>query len=336
VLSVFVWAIALAIFAALCPTALLAQELKLTFATVAPPNSRVAQGFFHPWAQRINEAGKGVVRLDVKDGFSLANLENVYNRVLDDVIQVGWALQSAIGGKFVRSAVAGLPFTAYDSEAGSVALWRLYKSNLIEAEYQDIVPLALIVFPQSGVHLGRPLDSPENITGLRLAVLGKVQSEAISRLGAVPLSLPATDLYESIQRGLAAGAVASWTTFDPFRLGEVTRYHVVTRLGTSTGMLFMAKKKFNALPPDVRKILQENSGEGPSRQFGSFLDSEAVRISDEVKASPRNIVVPLNAQLAEEWQNKVAPVANDWVSAIPNGPEIRERFNAFQKEAATK
>jgi TRAP-type C4-dicarboxylate transport system substrate-binding protein len=80
VLSIFVRAIALAIFAALYATALLAQELKLTFATVAPPNSRVAQGFFHPWAQRINEAGKGVVRLDVKDGFSLANLENVYNR----------------------------------------------------------------------------------------------------------------------------------------------------------------------------------------------------------------------------------------------------------------
>jgi TRAP-type C4-dicarboxylate transport system substrate-binding protein len=313
----------------------LAQELRLTFATLAPPSSRVAQGFFHPWAQRINEAGKGIVRLEVKDGFTLANLENVYNRVLDDVVQVGWGLQSAIGGKFERSAIAGLPFTADDSERASVALWRLYKSSLIEAEYQDIVPLALVVFPQSGLHLARAPAAPDNIAGLKLAALGKVQGDAIGHLGAVPLSLPATDLYEGIQRGLADGAVASWTTFDPFRLGEVTRYHVVTRLGTSTGMLFMARKKFEALPAEVRRILQENSGESSSRQFGGYLDADAARVMNQVKASEKNTVVVLSDEITAQWRDKVAPVGNDWVNALPNGPVLRAAFEALLKEART-
>ena len=134
-----------------------ADELKLTFATLAPPNSRVAQMAFHPWADRINAAGKGVVQLDTRDGFAIANLDNVYSRVMDDVVQVGWALQGAIGGKFVRSAIAGLPFVSEDCETASVALWRLYRSGALDTEYADIVPLTLIVFPQSGVHLVQPV-----------------------------------------------------------------------------------------------------------------------------------------------------------------------------------
>jgi TRAP-type transport system periplasmic protein len=323
-----------AIAAALaCASVVQAQELKLTFATLAPSNSRVAQSFFHPWAQRINEAGKGIVRLEVKDGFTLANLENVYNRVLDDVVQIGWGLQSAIGGKFVGSAIAGLPFTSDDSRTASVALWQLYKTNLLAAEYQDIVPLGLVVFPQSGLHLSRTLSSPQDVAGLKLAALGKVQGDAVGRLGAVPLSLPATDLYEGIQRGLADGAVASWTTFDPFRLGEVTRYHVITRLGTSTGMLFMAKKKFEALPTDVRKILQENSGEGSSREFGTYLDADAARVADQVRASGKNTIVTPTDELTALWRDKVAPVGNEWVAALPNGQQIRETYNTLLIEA---
>jgi TRAP-type transport system periplasmic protein len=304
------------------------EELKLTFATIAPPNSRVTQSFFHPWAQRINDVGKGLVRVDVKDGFAWANLENSYNRVLDDVIQIGWGLQSAIGGKFPRSAVAGLPFATDDCENASVALWRLYKSGLIDEEYNDIVPLALVVFPQSGLHLGRPLDAQLDLAGLKLAVLGKIQGDAIARLGATPLSLPATELYEALQRGLANGVVASWTTFDPFRLGEVTNYHVETRLGTSTGMLFMAKKKFDTLPAEVRKIIQDNSGESSSRQFGAYLDDEVIRISDQVKASEsKNKLVSPSDALVAKWQAMVEQASEDWLKNVPNGKQIRVSYD---------
>jgi TRAP-type transport system periplasmic protein len=299
------------------------EELKLTFATIAPPNSRVAQSFFHPWAERINEAGKGILRLDVKDGFAWANLENSYSRVLDDVIQIGWGLQSAIGGKFPRSAVAGLPFMTDDCENASVALWRLYKSGLIDDEYSDIVPLALVVFPQSGLHLGRPLDAQLDLAGLKLAVLGKIQGDAIARLGATPLSLPATELYEALQRGLANGVVASWTTFDPFRLGEVTSYHVETRLGTSTGMLFMSKKKFDTLSPEARKVIQDNSAEGSSRQFGGYLDSEVTRISNQIKASEQNKLVRPTDALAAKWQALAEQASEDWLKSVPNGKQVR-------------
>src|SRR5580692_9632476 len=110
-----------------------ADETKLIFVSLVPQDSRVAQTVFHPWADRVNAAGAGVVHLDIRDGLTLANLDNVYTRVMDDVIQVGFAQQSIIGGKFIRSAIAGLPFVSEDAESSSVAFWRLYKSGALGA-----------------------------------------------------------------------------------------------------------------------------------------------------------------------------------------------------------
>src|SRR4051812_48907361 len=80
-----------------------AQETSLVFATVNPPNAHLSVNILVPWAQKVNEAGKGVVKLDIRDGLTLANLGNAYDRVLSDVIQVAWTIHGAVGGKFRKS-----------------------------------------------------------------------------------------------------------------------------------------------------------------------------------------------------------------------------------------
>jgi TRAP-type C4-dicarboxylate transport system substrate-binding protein len=42
-------------------------------------------------------------------------------------------------------------------------------------------------------------------------------------------------------------------------------------------MIFMAKKKWDALPVAARKILAANAGEAESRHFGAFWDMRATR-----------------------------------------------------------
>jgi TRAP-type transport system periplasmic protein len=329
------WFCGIALGLTFVATTAMADEVKLTFATLAPPDSRVAQMAFHPWADRINAAGKGIVQLDTRDGFAIANLDNVYSRVMDDVVQVGWALQGAIGGKFIRSAIAGLPFVSEDCESSSVAFWRLYQSGALGPEYAEIVPLMLVVFPQSGIHLVHPVASLADLHGLKLIALGKVQADAVTTLGGAPLSIGITDMYTALQRGTADGAVASWTTFDPFRLGDVTRYHLETRLGTSTGMIFMAKKKFDALPSAAQKMLRDNSGEAASRAFGAYLDGDAARVRDNVKAGGQTVAAP-DAAHETQWREKLDPVDASYINSVPNGPAILASYRQRLAAAKTK
>jgi hypothetical protein len=83
-----------------CLSAAAAEETTLIFATTNPPTAHLNARVLHPWAARINEAGKGVVKLDVRDGPQLVNSRNHYSRVVDDVVQVSWGSPNNVAGKF--------------------------------------------------------------------------------------------------------------------------------------------------------------------------------------------------------------------------------------------
>ena len=312
-----------------CAAGLAQAEETLIFATDGPPDTHVIVSVFHPWADHINEVGKGVLHLDVRDGMSIVNPTNFYNRVLDDVVQIAWGGTANLSGAFKLTEFTALPFQAEKSVDASVAFWRLYKSGLLDAEFKEIVPLMMTVYPQAAVHLTEPPKSIDTLNGLRLKMASKTASQFVALLGGSPSSLPLPDLYSGLQRGTVDGTVISWTAFQPYRLDEVTSYHYETALGASAGMVFMAKRRYDALSPAARKILDDNSGEAMSRTLGAGWDEEAEAARAKAKADPKQQVVTPTAEQTETWKQIVAPVTADWVKNTPGGDKVLEAFHTY-------
>jgi TRAP-type transport system periplasmic protein len=320
----------LAALLALAATPVLSQEINLVFATTNAPNAHLNVRVHHPWAERINQQGKGLVRIDVRDGPTMANHLNYYQRVMDDVVQIAWGLPLYVAGKFVLTNVTGLPFLVDKAEDASVALWRLHQSGLLDAEYNEIVPLHMISFPQVGVHLAKPPRNLDSLAGLKLGVGNKTGGDILTRLGGAPISVPLTDYYEAIQRGTIDGSMSQWTQFQPFKLAEVTTYHVDTTLGSAAGMVFMSKKKWQTLPEPVRKLLMDNSGEKQSRLFGAFWDAVNEEGRAMVRArGARHTIVNLSPEQQTKWRQAVQPVTDEWAKTTPNGDKV---LDAFQRE----
>ena len=306
-----------------------AQEINLVFATTNTPNAHLNARVLHPWAERINQQGKGVVRIDVRDGPTIANHLNYYQRVMDDVVQMAWGLPVYVAGKFVLTNVTTLPFLVDKAEDASVALWRLHQAGMLDSEYNDVVPLYLIAFPQVGVHLAKAPRTIDSLAGLKLAVGNKAGADILTRLGGTPISLPLTDYYEGIQRGTVDGSMSQWTQFQPFKLGEVTNYHIDTQLGSAAGMVFMSKKKWQSLPEPVRKLLMENSGEKQARLFGAFWDNVNEEGRAMMRGKPGHTIVNLSAEHQAKWRQAVQPVTDTWATGTPGGEKV---LDAFQSE----
>src|SRR5690348_2153037 len=166
-----------------------ADEVTLLFGTSTPPGTHISLRVFHPWAERINEQGKGVVKIDVRDGMEIANPGNFYTRVRDDVIQIDWGSHNSVPGTFPLSGFSNMPFQTERSETSSVAFWRLIKAGYFDAEYRDIVPLFVQIYPQSQIHLAKPPKSPHDIGVLRLMVVAKTNADVATRPGSSPISL---------------------------------------------------------------------------------------------------------------------------------------------------
>lgn len=326
-----IWAGATAALAigALAPQAS-AQE-RLVFSSLSPGGSTNSI-FYNQWADRINETGRGSVKVVVRDGTSIANFINVYDRVQNDVIQIGWALTSLLGNQFPLTEVTTLPFIVEDNAACSVALWRLYKSGLLDKEFAATIPLDFNCFTVNYVHWAKPPKTVDTLSGAKFRVSGKVGGQVIQLLGGTPISLRGGEMYEGLQRGTIDGVQTSWAAFPPYKLWEVTGYHLEAPLGTSPGMHFMSKKKFYSLSKQVRDAVMAHSGEARSREMGIYIAAEANKGRDKVIEGGQKIV-SLTAEQRANWKKRTAPVVEEWANGRANGHKAIEMFTALYDDA---
>lgn len=305
----------LAVLATGCQAAV-ADEVHLIMTTISLPNTPISQQTYHEWADRINAEGKGIVDIDVRDGMTLANSANFYDRLLADVMQISFGSLNYLAGKFRLSQVMALPFVFDTSEQESDVFWRLYKSGLLNSEFDQIVPLFFQAFPQQSLHLVKAPAAPlRDLTGLKIIASGQIGTSVVSSLGATPLSIPLSDTYEALERGTADGLNFPMAALPDFKLDEVTHYHIAAPLGGGPGGVWMAKAKYESLPPAARKILDENSGEAQSRRAGRILDRAQSDVRKRLEAAPGQRVVTLTQDQLDQWRTEVAPVVAAWVAS---------------------
>jgi len=315
--------------AVLLPSAGHADPITLKFTTLNPPQSFLVAKYMRPWAERIAAESKGLVKIEEFDGFVLATNLNAYDRVMSDVIQITWANQNYSQGQFPGTDVVSLPLTARTSEEASVALWRLYADGILAKEYANLHPFLLIGVPQQGIQTRtKRVATLADVQGLRLIAGSKINTEAVSAVGAAPISINVGEMYEALERGTVDGCVMPYTAFDPFKLAEVTHYHLEAPFGSAAAMVFMSKKKWDSLPAAVQKVFDDNSGEAASRAFAKVWDAEQQRERDALMHSPDHTITALTPDQLKPWAERLEGVQAAWIKNTPNGAAVAKAFEA--------
>jgi TRAP-type C4-dicarboxylate transport system substrate-binding protein len=256
------------------------------------------------------------------------------DRVGNDVTQIGWMLHGVVAGKYPLTETASLPFLTDDAAVGSVSLWRLYKSGILDSEYADTVPLYFGFVGVNTLHFAKPLKTADDLHGLKIRALGKPQSQTIAVFGGAALSLPPQDMYDGLHRGVIDGVLTPWGAFAPYKLLEVTTYHLELVLGGSTSMHFMMKKKFEGLPEAGKKALMNNGQEAESRRFGAYLDNQGAEQRKLAEAQPnQHKIVTLPPDRVAMWRQKVSEaVYPEWIKDHPGSDKIVEAYKKVYAE----
>jgi TRAP-type C4-dicarboxylate transport system substrate-binding protein len=152
----------------------------------------------------------------------------------------------------------------------------------------------------------------------------------IQRLGGTPVSLNPQDIYEAVQRGTVDGAMISWSSFGPYKLQEVTKYHVEMQLGTTTSFIFMSRKKYEGLSAAARKAIDDNSGEAQSRTFGKFLDNQAATMRSPLTSTHQ--IVTLTGDQRARWSERIAPVVDEWAKGRNGGDKALQSFRTIYED----
>jgi len=308
---------ALALAAVLAAPAAVAQDT-LVFAAGTPPQGPIHETLVE-WVAAINADGAGVIEIDFREGFTMANPQNFYDRVKDGVVDISWGTLTAIGGRFPLSSVVELPYLTGDAETASAAFWRMTEADMMNDEWRDIVPLMTLVFPQSGIHLRAPIDSLDSLNGQQVIAGTQTNAAVVTALGGVPQSIGLAESYEAIQRGTVDGRLLPWSAFPPFRLAEITNFHIEAPIGTVVGAIFISRDVWDGLSEQSREVIMRHSGEAFSRATGVRVDRMHNGVRTGIVNNPAHTVVSLSPEQDAMWRERLAPISDNWIAQTAGG-----------------
>ena len=314
------WNWGIALFAAVSSGAF-AQEVTLKISHFFPPTSNAHANILVPWTQRIEAASKGRIKFQIFPSMQLGGAPNqLFDQAKDGVADIVWTLPGYTPGRFPKSEVFELPLMVQSGEQASRATWEYSQKHLID-EFKGVKLLSVHTHDAGLLHtVKKPIRTLEDLRGEKLRAPNRVANKMLIALGASPVSLPFTALQEGLSKGILDGLFITWEALPSTKINEVVKFHTEMPQGspalyTSVIVIAMNEAKYNALPADLRAILDKNSGMELGALIGQTWDQSAIA-ARQAEMSSGDTIITLDPKEYARWQEAGQRVTREWVGEM--------------------
>lgn len=313
--------------------AALAEAPTLKFGTTAPPGSHIAK-WFDAWVEDVNKVAPDAVKVKVYHN-TLGNTRTIYDSIKNRIADFGWFNPGYYPGQFHKIDVTAMPGVILKAEYGSVALWRMYDKGAFGDEFNLVRPIGFHAYPPGSLHTNFPVTDMASLKGKKFGMSSRIDGEILQALGATPISVGLFDFYQSLQNRVVDGVVSQWTAFQPFKLQEVTKYHVDFALGSAAALIAFNNDAWKELSADAQKAIMSKSGETMSRGLGKFWDGVSDEAMNEALKTPGHQLVKLSPEEKAKWYKAIEPAFDEWRKTTQGSDEVTKALHA-QYDAAEK
>lgn len=278
------------------------------------------------FVNEIKEATNGQLDITVHANGSLIRPSEIKNAVRSRQVETGEFLISALANENPIFAVDAIPFLAV-SHDDSEKLYEITKPYLEEIlGRQNMKLLYSVAWPPQGMYTDRPINSIEDLKGLRMRAYSP-QTERLAQLsGAVPTQIEAADIPQAFSTGRVNAMITSASTgVNSSAWDFLTHYYDVAAF-LPKNVVVVNQRTFDALDEATQQIILEAAAKAEQRgwelsredrvkQTQALADNglEVSTGSDELRAALREI----GQKMAQEWSQE----------AGQSGVEIIEAFN---------
>lgn len=294
------------------------QSVTLKFHTFMSPKSGVWLDMHKPWMEKIEKESGGRIKFEAYPAMQLGGTPvQLYDQVKDGVVDVIWTLPGNTAGRFPRIEVFELPFMMSNAEATSKAFWEYVQTEAPD-EFKDTQVIALQVHGPGVIHtVDKPIKSVDDLRGLKIRAPTRQVTKLMANLGAIPVGMPLPGIPDALSKGTIEGCVIPWEVVPAVKVNELTKFHAEFdpaggSLYTTTFVMAMNKAKYNSLAPDLKKIIDNNSGMATSAWMGKVQQGNDV--PGRKSASDRgNTIYTVSADQAQNFRRKSRTVEIEWV-----------------------
>ncbi|MBN9407906.1 MAG: TRAP transporter substrate-binding protein [Burkholderiales bacterium] len=317
----------------------LAQStVTLKFHTFMAPQSQVWLDMHKPWMDKVEKESNGRIKFEAYPAMQLGGTPvQLYDQAKDGVVDVVWTLPGNTAGRFPRIEVFELPFMMTNAEATSKAYWE-YVQTVAKDEFKDTHVLALQVHGPGVIHTAdKPVRSVADMRGLKLRAPTRQVTKLLGSLGATPVGMPLPGIPDALSKGTINGCVIPWEVVPSVKVNELTKFHAEFDpkggcLYTTTFVMAMNKAKYESLPPDLKKIIDNNSGMATSAWLGKTQQGNDP--NGRKSASDRgNTIFTVGETEAQEFRRRSRAIEVEWMQDMDkrgfDGKKLMETARAL-------
>jgi len=307
-------------------------QIKLTYANFPPaPTFPCVQ--MERWKAEVEKRTGGKVAVQTFPGSTLLNPKNMFEGVISGTADIGCLAMSYQPGRFPISEAIDQPVGFSSAKAASLALYDLIE-KYNPKEFEQVKIITLFTCPPANIMTIKPVKSLKDLKGLELRVAG-TQADIIKNLGGIPVAMPQSDTPEALQKGTVKGHVSSMEVLKDFNYAAYTANATITNLWVVTFAVVMNKDKWNSLPADVKKVIDDMRKE-QALWTGDYVDGHVLESLKWSKEKYNLQIHELPATEKAEVSKLIKPLIDGYVKRVKDqglpGDQIMKDVYALQEK----
>jgi TRAP-type C4-dicarboxylate transport system substrate-binding protein len=264
------------------------------------------------WAKEIEKQTNGRVKITMFYSGTLTPGDKCYDGVEKGISDIGFSVLAYTRGKFPLTEVIDLPI-GIKSGLAATKLINEYYNKFKPKEFDGTKVMYLHGHGPGLIHTKKEVNKLEDLKGMKIRCTG-MASKIAAALGATPVAMPMGETYDALSRGVVDGSMAPQEALQGWKWGEVVKFTTEDwGASYSSGMfVVMNKDKWNALPPDIQKIIEKINGEWIEKQGKTWDEVEKEGRDHTLKLG--NKIISLSKEENEKWAKAVNPLLDEYVN----------------------
>ena len=289
------------------------KPIELSYAVFYPPAHKHTASAIE-WSKDIEKRTNGRVKITVYSGGTLTPADKTYLGVIKGIADIGWSVAGYTKGRFPFSEALELPFGVKNAVTCSRMINEFYKKfPPMQKEFEEVKVMYIHGHGPGLLHTKKPVYKLEDLKGMKIRAPGSIGT-IISLLGGAPVGMTMSEAYDALSKGVVEGILAPYEPLEGFKLGEVVKYTTESYcIGyTTIQYIIMNKEKWNSLPPDIQKVIEQVNQEWIEKT-GKVWDG-VDESAKEYCLKLGHQMIPLSKEEEEKWTKAVKPLMDTYVN----------------------
>lgn len=297
------------------------EHIVLKVAHFWPPSALAQKQILEPWCEKIAQQSEQQLSCQFYPAMQLGGTPpQLIEQVADGVADIVFTLPGYTAGRFPSMEVMELPFLIKNGENGSRVAWKIYE-EFGQKDFVNVKPLAFNVHDRGHFHNNKhPINSIEDLQGLKMRAPTRLTNKLLAALGATPVSMPLPTMADALAKGVIDGYILPWEVVPTVKLHEMTKYHSEVNppnpvLYSALFTIAMNKQRYESLPDNLKKVIDDNSGEEFSASIGKAWDNSAPAAKQKAQEHG-NTINEISDEGFQSILKAGEKVSTDWVQEV--------------------